>query len=439
MTGTLKQTTPTLGIFLAIGLICASANADNWGQWRGPMQSSISSETGLGDDWASDNQLWRVDMPGPGGASPVVWDNRLFVTSVDGEGSNGDPMTLVCYSVEDGSVLWKTELEGANQNSRDGATSASPSPATDGEHVWAQGTAGVLHCFTVEGELVWKKDLQAEYGEFQIQFGMTSTPVLDEGRLYLQLIHGEMKRGSTETSKGHVIALDAETGDEIWRHLRETEAYFENLHSYASPLVYRDSDHSFLVTHGADYAIAHSLDDGSELWRCGGLNPVEDYNPFLRLVASPVFMDGIIIIPSAKRGPVVAVKPDGSGDITDNEAAHLWRTESSTPDVSCPLIYEGTVYLTRENGVLTCLDAETGERTFEERLFRDNHRSTPVAAGDKIFVTTRDGKLLVLRAGAEPEVAAEIDLGEDTTASPAISNGRVFVRTAEGLYAFGNK
>jgi outer membrane protein assembly factor BamB len=285
---------------------------------------------------------------------------------------------------------------------------------------------------------VWSVDLQKRYGEFQIQFGMTSTPVLDNGRLYLQLIHGSMRDRST-TSRGVVAALNAATGDEIWKHERQTDATFENKHSYASPLVVHDGERSFLVTHGGDFVMGHSLEDGTELWRCGGLNPRENYNPTLRFVASPVFSDGVLVVPSAKNGPVLALRTDQlDGDVTDNEAAYLWKIDKGTPDVASPVIANDLVFLARENGAVMCLDAKSGEQLWMERLLADRHRSTPVVVGDHLYICDREGTILVLEVGREGSVLSRNELGEETLASPAVSDGKLYVRTFDALYCFGN-
>ena len=420
-------------VVMAVNL---QANADNWPQWRGPMLNSVSNESGLSGDFSLDRGiLWRTELPGAAGSSPVVWEDQIFVTSVQG-GDNGDNLYLLCYG-NDGELRWERELDGGNKNTMDSANSASPSPSTDGKHVWAMMSNGVLHCFTVEGEPVWKKDLQKAYGKFNIQFGMATTPVLDQGRLYVSLIHGNM-RNRQATSVGHVVALNAETGNEIWHHIRKTNAVSENKHSYTSPVVYRDKEQEFLITHGADYAIGHSLDDGSELWRCGGINPKGGgYNPFLRCVSSPCCQEGMIIVPSAKRRSVSALKPELSGDVTDQSMSFHWRRKGGTPDVASPVIYEGLVYLADEKGVLVCVDAESGETVYEQRLLASRHRSTPVAADGKLFITGRDGKFVVVKTGRDFELISKTDLGEETTASPAIANGKIFVRTFDALYAFG--
>jgi len=408
-----------------------------WPQWRGAHWDSVSPATNLPSDLNADGVLrWRVELPGPAGSSPIVWEERIFLTTVDGNQA-GDPMSLICLNT-DGQTLWKKSLEGENRNFRDNANSASPSPMTDGQHVWAQMTNGILHCFTVEGDLVWKKDLQSEYGRFDIQFGMSSTPVLDQGKIYLQLIHGNM-RDQRLTSEGHVIALDAATGEQLWHHRRLTDGYAENLHAYCSPTIYRDQDREYLVVHGADYVTGHDLSDGSEIWRCGGFNiRGADYNPYLRFVASPTVVPGMIVVPTAKRGPVVALRPELEGDVTQQADSLIWKMNVGTPDVASPLIYDGHVYLADERGVLTCLDAATGETLYQQRLLASNHRSTPVGVDGKVFLTGRDGDVVVLQAGPEFKLLSKKSLNEEMTASPAVADGRIYIRTFEALYSFAN-
>ena len=423
--------------FMVTSATC-SAQDQNWPQWRGNNFTSVSNAGGLPDKLDKGaNLLWRTEMPGPAGSSPAIWDDNIFVTSMD-----GDNLYLLSVAM-DGKEKWRKRLDGTNIKSRDGANAASPSPSTDGEHVWAMMGNGVLSCFTVDGELAWKKDLQEVYGKFDIQFGMSMTPVLDNGNLYLALMHGAMRgRDGRKPSIGQVIALDAKTGSEIWVHVRKTDGQGENKHSYASPTIYRDGGTEFLLTHGADYVIAHSLEDGSELWRCGGFNPKEGYNLFLRLVSSPTCAPGMVVVPTAKGGPVFALDVENGklkGDVTKNEKAFKWRRRQGTPDVATPVVYDGCIYLAGEKGDLTCLDMLTGDVNYRERVFASKHRSTPVAADGKLYVTGRDGTLFVIRAGKEMEVLSKVELGEDTTASPAIANGKIIVRTFDALYAFGEK
>ena len=421
-----------MAVLILASAVVARAN-DNWPQWRGANLDGVSSETNLPDSFDKQNRAWQFELPGPGGASPIVWNDRIFVSTVDGEG-----VALLCVSTA-GELQWKQRLAGINTNIRmDNSNSASPSPVTDGQHVWVMMTDGIMHCFSVDGELKWKKDLQDEYGRFDIQFGMSSTPLLDNGKLYFQLIHGNM-RDRSRGSVGKLVALNADDGKEAWVHVRETDALAENKHAYTSPTIFRNADREFLVVHGADHTTGHDLQNGSEIWRVGGLNPKgESYNPFLRFVASPVCSDSLIVVPSAKNGPVIGLAPDLTGTIKDDSDGIKWKLPRGTPDVATPLISGDLVYLARENGVFICIDAKTGAQIYEERLLADRHRSTPVVANGRIYIVGRDGTACVFADGREFKLISKHKLGEDTTASPAISNGRIYVRTNKSLMAFEN-
>jgi outer membrane protein assembly factor BamB len=420
----------TLAPLILLGMCSSAVWAENWPQWRGARLDGVSQEQDLPVQWSNtENVAWRFPLPGPGGATPVVWDDRIFVTA-----PQGDDLLLICVGT-DGREQWRQTVTRGNRSVRgDEGNSCSPSPSTDGRHVWTFFTDGTLACYTVDGKEVWKTNLQERYGKFDIQFGMTSTPVLDGDRIYLQLMHGPL-RGETKTAI--VCALDHLTGKEIWKQNRPSDGTFECKHSYASPIVYRDGKHAFLISHGADYAVGHSLDDGRELWRCGGLNPKSNYEPTLRFVASPSSGEGRIVVPSAKNGPVICLKPDAMGDVTNNSAAYFWTKDQGTPDVPSPLIHDGLVYLCRENGNLVCLDAETGEQYYEERTVRERHRASPVVADGKVYITARNGVITVVKAGKTFEMLSQNAMGEEMSASPAISNGRIYLRTFEALYAIG--
>ncbi len=413
----------TILVFLCAG----SVLAENWPQWRGPRLDGVSQEQNVPVEWSkTENVAWRFPLPGAGGATPVVWDDRIFVTAPE-----GDNLLLICVNTA-GKELWRQKVSQGNRAVRgDEGNSCSPSPSTDGKHVWTFFTDGTLACYTLDGKEVWKHNLQDRYGKFNIAFGMTATPVLDGETLYVQLIHGE---GKAETREAIVVALNKHTGDEIWKHDRQSKARDECEHSYASPTVYRDRTREFLITHGADYTIAHSLNDGRELWRCG-LNIGAQYHPTLRFVSSPAVGEGRIVAPSAKNGPVVCIRPDAQGDITDAEAPFFWRKDQGTPDVPSPLIRDGLVYLCLENGNLVCLDSVTGEEYYEERTVRERHRASPVYADGKIYVTGRNGMVTVVKAGKNFEMLAQNEMGEEMSASPAISNGRIYLRTFDALYA----
>ena len=318
-----------------VGIICLSwlvtnLMAENWPQWRGPMLNGICTETNLPVRWsATENVAWKLSMPGKAGSTPVIWGDRIYLTSAAGE-----ELLLLCVSTS-GMELWRQPLDEGNQNVRgDEGNYASPSPATDGKHVWALVGTGMLVCFDTDGKREWTVDLPERYGELKIQFGLASTPILHEGRLYLQMIHGDF---DPKTKEAVVVCLDASTGQQVWHHHRKTDASDECEQSYASPTLYRDSKQVLLLTHGADYLIAHALDDGHELWRCGGINSPGNYHRTLRLISSPVANENLIILPTAKNGPVFGVRPgvdsanSGAVNVGDRKSTRL---NSSHTDIS---------------------------------------------------------------------------------------------------------
>lgn len=402
--------------------------ADNWPNWRGPTNNGLCAETDLPTEWSSEKHVaWKLDLPGPAGATPVVWGDHIFLTSTDADGK----LWLICANTA-GKELWQKQIAQGNKTVRgDEGNSASPSPVTDGKHVWTFMGEGTLACFDFAGKQVWKFNVEDRYGKLKIQFGMTSTPLLDDGVLYLQLIHGD---GNPKTREACVVALDAATGKQIWRVDRPSDGRDENEHSYASPMIYSDDHQKYLLTHGADYIVAHRLSDGSEIWRCGELNKKTKYDPTLRFVASPAAVPGLIMVPTAKGAPVVALKPDGSGDVTANKSVRIWEY-SRTPDVPSPLIFDGIVYLCMENGNLTALRAETGKEIYTQRTHPQRHRASPVLADGKLYLSARDGRVTVVKAGENFEILAENELGEDLSSSPAISNGTIYLRTFEHLWA----
>ena len=413
---------------LSLGVSGNILIADQWPTWRGPTGDGISQEKNLPVEWSrTKNVAWSLELPGPGGASPVVWGEHIFLTSTNSQGQ------LLLMAVDrNGKEVWRQVVAQGNKDVRgDEGNSASPSPVTDGQHVWVFFANGIFGCYTVDGKEVWKFDVQDRYGKLEIAFGLTASPVLDQGVLYQQLIHGD---GDAKTREACVIALDAKTGKQIWKVDRPSDAHSENESSYASAVLYNDGERKFLLSHGADYVVAHDLKDGHELWRCGDLNKKSNYDPTLRFVASPAVAKGLIVVPSAKKGPIIALKPNGSGDITQNKDLHFWSSPK-TPDVPSPLILGELVYLCMENGDLAILRAKTGEQLDYQRTHRQRHRASPVYADGRIYLTARDGKVTVVKASEKVEIVGENELGEDISASPAISNGVIYLRSFQHLWA----
>ena len=414
----------------------APCTAENWPTWRGPTHNGISTETGIPTEWtkAKENIAWRLELPGPSGATPAVWDDRIYLSS-----AQGDDLVLMCVSTA-GKELWKKVVTSGNKLARAGeGNSASPSPSTDGKHVWCFFGNGILCCYDRDGNEVWKLDVQDRYGKIDIQFGMTMTPVPHGDHLYLQLIHGTW---GGPYIVGKVVKLNKKDGKEVWAVDRETGADDECKHSYASPILYEDGDTKFLITHGANHTIGYDLETGRELWRIAGLNGPSEFNKnkydnTFRMVASPGVAPGTIIVPTCKKGPVFAFKVNDSltGLIDGPNGAYRW-TFRSTPDVPCPLIKDGLVYLFMSDGKFACADLETGEEVYFERNHNSQSRSSPLYADGHIYLAAKDGTVMVIKAGRKYEAVSENSMnGEGVTASPIVANGTLYIRSASALYA----
>lgn len=425
-------------VFLFVAMLSSVASrADQWPQWRGPRNDGIAAPTRVPSGWSkTEHVAWRTKLPGRAGATPCVWDDRIYLTSND-----GDDLVLLCLAAADGEILWTRKVTAGNQDARAGeGNSASPSPSTDGDHVWTFFGTGILACHTRDGEEVWKVDVGERFGRLDIQFGMTSTPVLDGDALYLQLIHGPM-RLDDQTRIGKVVKLDSRTGATIWEVDRITDAQFECKHSYASPFLYRHDGREFLVVHGADCTTGHALDDGRELWRFGQLNGPTAINPkphdgTFRFVASPGMAPGLIVVPTAKGGPTVALNvcDELAGECAARSEVLRW-VNPRTPDVSTPLIADGLVYLLHNDGQLQCVDAVSGEEVYVKRTHTGQHRTSPLLVDGRLYFGSNDGWVTIVKAGREFELVDSVDLGEAVTASLVAVDGTLYVRSYEALYA----
>ena len=412
------------GLLLITLLTSTHAAGSNWPSWRGPNGNGTSPEKNLPSEWSTTkNVAWKIDLPGASGATPAIWENKIFVTS-----ASGKELVLLCISTE-GKVLWKKPLASGNKKIRnDEGNSAAPSPATDGKHVWTFLGTGDMHCFDMAGKKIWEKNFQKSYGSFDHWHGMSSTPLLVGDTLYQMCLQME---------NPYIVALDKLTGKERWKVARESDALHESRHSYASPILYQDGAEKQLLIHGADYLSAHKLEDGKELWRCGSLNPKKGYNKFLRFVASPACEPGLVVIPSAKNKPVLGVKPDGKGDISESKSQLRWRRGRDTSDVPTPVIHDGLLYLARENGVMIVMEAMSGKEVYLQRVHRNRQRASPVIADGKLYLAARHGEVCVLKLGREFKVISRNVMKDGIAATPAISGGRIYLRTYKSLYAIG--
>jgi outer membrane protein assembly factor BamB len=400
------------------------AAADNWPQWRGPTLNGVSAEKNLPARWtAEENVAWKLPLPEWSGSTPVVWGSSVFLNVAE----KGE-LFLWCVDRRKGAVAWKRPLGGGDEKMRK-QNMSSPSPATDGRSVFIMTGTGVLKAFDFAGKELWARDVQKDYGRFGLNWGYASSPLLLDDALYVQVLHG-MK--TDEPS--YVLKIDKRTGKTLWRVERPTEAVRESPDSYTTPTVLRHGRQTEIVVTGGDVVTGHDPSTGKELWRAGGLNP--ENNPFNRIVASPIALDGIVYAPTRVK-PLLALRAGGRGDVSKSHL--LWATDNG-PDVPTPVTDGTYFYVVNDRGIVWCLDAKTGKEVYgQQRIRPGTYSASPVLADGKIYVTSEDGVTTVFKAGPKFELVAENDLKEYTLSSPAVSDGQIFIRTAQHLYCIGKR
>ena len=396
--------------------------AENWPQWRGPSLNGISGEQNLPVRWStSENVAWKLGMPSKTGATPIIWGNRIFLNVAD-----GGNLYLWCVDKAKGEPLWKKPIAGGNYQINK-QNMSSPSPVTDGTAVFAMTGVGVLKAFDFAGNELWVRDIQQDYGKFGLNWGYASSPLLYGDSLYVEVLHGMKTKDPS-----YLLRIDTKSGKTVWRVERHTDAIRESPDSYTTPALLKYGDRVEIVISGADCVTGHDPATGKELWRATGLNP--DHHSDYRTIASTVVFGDLFFVPTRVR-PLLAFRAGGRGDIT--ESHRLWSFNNG-PDVPTPVTDGKYFYTVNDRGIMWCLDARTGQEIWgSQRLKPAVYSSSPVLADGKLYVSNEDGLTTVVKAGAKFEVLAENDLAGYTLSSPAISDGHIFLHTAQFLYAIG--
>lgn len=434
---------PPLVLALLAAAVAAPATAasGNWPQWRGPHGNGSSDATGLPVRWsATENIIWKTKLPSWAAATPIVWGDTVFVTSAE-EGSSPnrqnarllgggdqarDRLYLIAVNRATGAVRWQQPMGRGNRIGNK-QNMASPSPVTDGKRVWAINGNGELRCFDFSGRLLWMRDLQKDYGKFGVQFGYASSPVLHEGKLYLQNL-----QGMYTDDPSYVLAVDGGSGKTLWKVERPTDAVHESPDSYSTAALAEVAGETLLIVSGGDYVTAHDLKTGRERWRAGGLNPNKATN--FRTIASSLVVGGIVLAPSRRR-PFIAFRTDGAGDVTDSK--RLWSTDYG-PDVPTPTSDGERFYIIDDKGIALCLRVRDGSVVWDrKRIEPGTYSASPLLADGKIYAVNEEGATTVLKAGDNFEILAVNRLDDYTLASPAAAGNRLFIRTAEYLYCIG--
>lgn len=355
--------------------------------------------------------------PGPRlvqGANPIEAGERALGTGTTL--TEGNVTFLVsAFDRGSGKRVWEFELpaEGALQSVHEKHNLASPSPVTDGERIYAWFGTGQIAAVDLTGKLVWKKNLAAAYGPFQINWGHGSSPVVYKDRLILVCYH---------EPASYLLSLNARTGDVQWK----ADAAAGQT-SYSTPLVVETSGRAEIVVNSSTGVSGHDVSTGERLWR------VDEPNRFP--IPTPIFQNGLIYLSRGYRSsPFMAITPGGKGDVAATNVA--WKVTSGAPYISSLVYYDGLIYMAGDVGVLTVVDAKSGERVYQDRV-GGVYTASPVAGDGKVYLVSEDGETIVIAAGRTPKVLERNKLNARQLASPAIANGRLFIRADDALYAIG--
>lgn len=432
--------------FVLCVLLAANVFAgDNWPQFRGPGSTGVMDDPALPDKWsATENVIWKVDVSGVGWSSPIVWGNRIFVTSVISSGAGEAPKKglymggerkpptdehrYVVYAIDfkTGETLWEREAHRGVPGARHlKNTYASETPVTDGERVYVRfGNVG-LFCYDMNGKLLWAHPAQPQPTRYG--WGTAASPVLHQNRVYI-----------VNDNDGHsyLEALDKKTGAQVWKVDREEGT------NWATPYIWEHDGKTEIVTPGTGKTRSYDL-DGKLLWQFGGMSSI--------VIPTPFASHGLLFVTSGYVGdqirPVYAIKPGAHGDLTLAKGATegegiAWYKPTDGPYNPSPIVYGDYYYTLLDRGFLSCLDAKTGKEIYGKQRMdpaAGAFTSSPWASNGKLFLMSEDGDTFVVAAGSEYKLLWKNALDEMTMATPAIAQGSLVIRTASKLYRIGKK
>lgn len=435
-------------VMLGANLFGAGTGDENWPSFRGRQASGVAEKQNLPEKWDAPqgvNIKWKARIPGLAHSSPVVWRNRVFVTTaissrgdgafrhgLYGDGTASEDRSVHKWKVyaldkKTGRTLWeKTAYEGEPREKRHiKSTYASSTPATDGRYVIAFFGSQGLYAYDMNGRQVWKKDLgvlnAGAYDLPEYEWGTASSPIIYKDLVIVQC---------DTQNESFLLAANIKTGETVWKSVRK------ELPSWGTPTVFNGNGRTELVTNASNFIRGYDPETGKELWRLGGSSKIT--------APTPIFSGNLIIVASGRRpeAPIFAIRAGASGDITlgrdqTSNGFVAWSKKARGSYMPTPLIYRGYLYVLSNQGVLDCYDLGTGQEIYRERIPHQGggFSGSPVAADDRIYLPSEDGDIFVVKAGPKFELVGKNPMGELLMATPAISSGMMFVRTQHYVFA----
>ncbi|MBA2113386.1 outer membrane protein assembly factor BamB family protein [Bremerella alba] len=432
-------------LFLVLFIVPAALQADesawkpllqgspsDWPAWRGPEGIGFSPATTAPTKWGEqENVAWKTPLGGWGDSTPAIVGDHVFVTLQN----EANELRLVRLDAKTGQIELNILVDQAEtprkapkrktQKFHNLHNLASPSPVVSGEHVVVHFGNGLLATYNLDGEELWRHNLQEEYGTYSIWWGHANSPVVFDGLVISVCMQDSLSDLQDEPAKSYLIAHDLKTGEKKWMTLRMTGAPAEEADAYTTPLLLKKDDQVQMVVMGGNTLDAYNPLTGKRLWNLPGLVGG-------RTVTGPISAEGKIFTTRGMRKPLLSVKLDGNqGELTED--AIVWEIEKSTPDTPSPVYANGMLFTVTDDGIAHCYRTQDGELLWRERL-GGNFKASPIVAGGNVYYTNIDGNCKVVAAKDMFELVSENEVKDTTIASPAIAGGKLFLRGKEHLY-----
>ncbi len=433
----MTKKTILLSTIITIFVISFPVSATDWSQWRGPFFNGSTDEKNIPDSWSWHKGVtWASPLPGPSGATPIICNSKVFVSSTV---KSSHDFVALCFDARDGKKLWEKHV-GSDSRRFTRNNMASPSAVTDGKYVFFLYGSGDLVGFDFEGNKLWSRNIEQEYGNLALKFGYSSSPFLYQNKLFILVVRRDRPYRRPEANEpldSYLMALDPQTGKTLWKQQRPTNAFDEGMETYSTSIPFVSDGSAEILNTGADFITAHDPDTGKELWR------FEYYTYKVRdsrIIPSLVTGDGLIFGTRHKHGGVFALQPPNP----NNPSGRIvWEFDGPSPDASTPLYYQKRLYVLngiRYGKVVTCLEPKTGRQIWQGKIGgRGPWRASLTGADGKLYCINETGEVVVLDAsGDEFKVIFQTKIDEGPIQSSiSIADWHLFIRTAQNLYCIG--
>ncbi|MBC7856455.1 MAG: PQQ-binding-like beta-propeller repeat protein [Pirellulaceae bacterium] len=414
--------------------IAAPARAEDWPQWRGPVGTGVSGAKDLPIVWNEQRGiLWKVPLPGTGTSTPAIWKDAIFVTGHSAE----NKLLLLRLDKSEGKVVWLKEV-GGGEDTREGPrrsklkfhqyySVASPSPVTDGKTVVVHFGNGDLAAYDFDGNQLWKRNLQDDHGTFTCWYGHANSPVLFKDQVISVCLQDSLADLQDKPVESYLVSHDLLTGKQRWKSLRMTQAKAEECDAYTTPLLTSIGGQQQLVVMGGNQLDAYDPASGKQLWFLPGLFGG-------RTVNSPTVSGDTIFATRGLKKPLVAVRPSKTGELSPRDI--FWQYDEGSPDSCSPVVWNEQLFAITDDGIARCIDLPTGHLQWKQRL-KGGYKASPLAADGRIYFLSIDGLCTVISASPRFDKLLENKLDDETIASPAVSEGRIYIRGKKSLYCIG--